>query len=279
MLDLSDLSDGAKKRCIDGLDIIVTKLLSVWSLRDSYAKLEKQLEEDARNNPVAYGGKAESAGWHDLYQYFELFSVQIKSVLDHMVYFLRHGVDQSVFGFNEKGQVIVNILENNIPKSASSVVKKKISAIIVKLIRDNNSWLKDTIDVRDDFNHYTDGRFHPNQFVVIGIKHPDGKVTVQLPEVDGVRVLERMRLDANNIMVFVECFVGVCLAPQVTKLGIAIHWSGRVDEAIFSFGPWEQLDNLIAIGALKAEGVLNQRKVQHLDKRGGIARGLGCNAR
>jgi hypothetical protein len=126
MLDLSDLSDGAKKRCIDGLDIIVTKLLSVWSLRDSYAKLEKQLEEDARNNPVAYGGKAESAGWHDLYQYFELFSVQIKSVLDHMVYFLRHGVDQSVFGFNEKGQVIVNILENNIPKSASSVVKKNL---------------------------------------------------------------------------------------------------------------------------------------------------------
>jgi len=137
----------------------------VWSLRDSYAKLEDELVNKAVNNPAKVGTSIELTGWQNLYRDFDLWSVQVKSVLDHIVFYLRFGVGRQIFTFHKKGAVIINELENNLPADSPAIVKKT-AARIVALIKENTPWLTNTIDVRDDFNHYTSGRFHPASVVL-----------------------------------------------------------------------------------------------------------------
>ncbi len=175
-----------------------------------------------------------------------------------MVFYLRFMADIKIFSFKEKGLVIANILGNNFPGDASTCAKKSAKNVVA-LIRANESWLKRTIEVRDDFNHYTDGKMHPNKFIVVAVTRPEGVTNVVRPEMDGHPVKAIMDLIVNNILAFVECFVGMCLCPGVTRVAVIHMWSGEMNDTQFAFVPWHEIDRVLAEGA-KADGILNERK-------------------
>jgi hypothetical protein len=247
VLSLSDLSESQKSRCSVALEIICAKLFTIWELRDSYAALEDKLIEEAKAHPAKYGESIGVVGFQDLYRDFDLFSVQVKSVLDHVVFFLKYGVGLRVFGFHKKGAAILNQLEKNLAKDCSPVVKS-VAKNLAEFIRANEPWLQATINTRDDFNHYTDGKYHPNRFVVFAVTQESGTMKVVRPEVGGKSVRDVMNLMVDNILVFVEYFIGVCLCPKVTKLAIIYDWDKGMLQNQFSFGPWEAVDGALAAG-------------------------------
>ena len=247
ILSLSDLSEEQKLRCSAALEIICAKLCTIWELRDSYAALEAKLIENARLNPAKRGESVEIVGFQNLYRDFDLFTVQVKSVLDHMVFFLRYGIGLRALGFHKKGKAIINQLEGNLAKNCSPIVKST-AFNIAELIRENESWLKATIDTRDDFNHYTDRKYHPNRFVVFAVTDVNGQVRVIQPVIDDKPVRDVMDLMVTNILIFVECFLGLCLCPTVTKLGISYDWKNSLLDTQFKFGPWEAFDEELAAG-------------------------------
>jgi hypothetical protein len=103
-LDFIHCTDLRKEESHDFIDLVVLisrKMLSVWSHLQAYKTEEQRLREKLWANPDATPEHSQ-----ELYEEFDVFSVQVKSTLDHLVQMLRpvHGRKMTMYTFADKGE-------------------------------------------------------------------------------------------------------------------------------------------------------------------------------
>jgi len=100
--------------------LIGRKMASVWNHLTAYHKEEKRLIDKFSDPEVKHMEFSQV-----LYEEFDVFTVQIKSTLDHLVKILRPivGRQWTMHTFGEKGEKVLNGLKNNTPKEKRGTVK------------------------------------------------------------------------------------------------------------------------------------------------------------
>ena len=159
----TEIENRFKQEAFDILIVIGMKMASLWNLRASYlqslerAKQELKFSHENQHFHKHNLHSTELMGWTDV------FLVQIKSTLDHLV-----KVPSPVLGanrwnlhtFGERGAKVKKALDN-LPKQD----KEKL-ADCYESIFGSQQWIDDTIEMRDKLNHGIRGGGDPRNFRV-----------------------------------------------------------------------------------------------------------------
>lgn len=203
----------------DLLHVIALKFASIWTINNRYETREKELVaateakpiDRRKNEPVRIGSG------QDLYVEWDVFLVQCKSVLDHMVVILHytHGLNfSSLTTFGNAGQGIINVLKANV--GAKPPAKKVSARLLIETIEKNQQWLKGMINARDRMNHFTSGGISPMNFGIASIIEKDGTQTLHVPRISQqMTVKEYMTSTMDSILIFIERFMGQAMFARL----------------------------------------------------------------
>jgi len=194
-----DLADADGSDLIDLIVLLSRKLLSVWTHLQAYQAHETALAEQTVAWPLT---KREYS--QELYEEFDVFSVQIKSTLDHLVQVLRPILGRkkwTMYSFGDKGERVLASLQRNTGKHHAGHVRM----IEYYLFGENNkSWLAMIIDARDQVNHGIAGGMKIQRFAV----YRDAAGTVHLPMWNQEQLLGAAMVTAwENLFRYVEDFI------------------------------------------------------------------------
>ncbi len=153
--------------------------------------------------------------------------VQFKSTLDHMVHILHFTYElpfEALTTFGDYGNKIRTQLTRNVGGK-----NKKPAAQLGEFIEKNQDWLKGVIDLRDRMNHYKSGGISPNNFTVFVQKKKDGSEILYTPKlVEDLTVRDMMEYQYQNLVDFVEHFMGIAMLPKLSKFGL--HYKTHQDK-------------------------------------------------
>jgi hypothetical protein len=141
-----DQVDGSE--LIDLIVLLSRKLLSVWTHLHAYQTQERALAEQAA---TWLGTKRQYS--QELYEEFDVFSVQIRSTLDHLVQIMRPILGRNkwtMYSFGDKGERVLAALQRNTSKHHAGHVRMMEHQLFNER---NKSWLTLIIDARDQVNH------------------------------------------------------------------------------------------------------------------------------
>ncbi len=220
MSSKSNMTEVERASLFDLLHVIAQKFAAIWSHDQRYAACENKMIAESeskptdrrRNEPMRFKSGQE------LYIELDGFLVQCKSVLDHMVVILHYtlGVSfSSLSTFGDNGNKIIKILA---PKniSANPPARRKAAKLLNEHIEENQDWLKGMINARDRMNHFTSGGIPPMSFGVASIIENDGVQTLHRPGMTKeITVKEYMTLTMENILFFIERFMGLAMLPRL----------------------------------------------------------------
>lgn len=167
-----DLAEQDGSDLIDLIVLLSRKLLSVWMHLQAYQAQERALAEAAATWPTT---KREHS--QELYEEFDVFSVQIKSTLDHLVQVLRPILGRNKWtmsSFGDKGERVLASLQRNTSKYHAGHVRMMEHQLFNET---NKTWLTGIIDARDQVNHGIAGGMKIERFAVFR----DAGGTVHLP--------------------------------------------------------------------------------------------------
>ena len=194
-----DLPDADGSDLIDLIVLLSRKLLSVWTHLQAYQVHETALAEQAAAWPVT---KREYS--QDLYEEFDVFSVQIKSTLDHLVQVLRPILGRSkwtMYSFGDKGERVLASLQRNTSKHHAGHVRMMEHYLFGE---NNKGWLAMIINARDQVNHGMAGGMKIQRFAV----YRDAAGTVHLPMWNPEQRLgAAMVIGWENLFRYVEDFI------------------------------------------------------------------------
>lgn len=159
------------KDVLDLLLLIGRKMCSVWKHLDAYHREERLLVEKFSNGDVNHFEFSQV-----LYEEFDVFAVQIKSTLDHVVKMMRPMIGRSwtIYTFADKGEGVLRALKGNTGRKHKGRVK---SMELLLFNPAHREWLEAIIQTRDRVNHGIAGGLKIENFAVL--RRPDG--TVELP--------------------------------------------------------------------------------------------------
>jgi hypothetical protein len=184
---------------IDMIVLLSRKLLSVWMHQQAYQAHEKALATQAAEWPIA---KREHS--QELYEEFDVFAVQIKSTLDHLVQIMRPILGRNkwtMYSFGDKGERVLASLQRNTSKHHAGHVRMMEHQLFNET---NKGWLHLIIDARDQVNHGMAGGMKIERFAV----YRDGAGTVHLPMWNNdQRIGDAMMVVWENLFRFVEDFI------------------------------------------------------------------------
>ena len=167
-----DLVDADGRDLIDLIVLLSRKLLSVWTHLQAYQEHETALAEQAASWPTT---KREHS--QELYEEFDVFSVQIKSTLDHLVQIMRPILGRNkwtMYSFRgERGAVLASLQRNTSKHHAGHVRMMEHHLFGEK----NRGWLAMIIEARDQVNHGMAGGMKIERFAV----YRDADGAVHLP--------------------------------------------------------------------------------------------------
>ena len=159
------LNDEDKGQLISLVTLLSMKLASLWEIKENYKfelnKLKTELKKSPKggnNNLHSYSIQSSGLlGWVDVYL------VQIKSILDHLV-----KIPSPVFGYNkwnlktfgEKGEKVRKAFLN-LPDAYKKRTKNYYEQIF-----ENQGWIHDAIEMRDKLNHGIKGGLDLNMFKI-----------------------------------------------------------------------------------------------------------------
>lgn len=194
-----DLSQADGSDLIDLIVLLSRKLLSVWTHLQAYQAHERALAEQAATWPTT---KREHS--QELYEEFDVFSVQIKSTLDHLVQIMRPILGRNkwtMYSFGDKGDRVLASLKSNTSKHHAGHVR----LMEHQLFNDTNKrWLTGIIEVRDKVNHGMAGGMKIERFAI----YCDAFSTVHLPMWnDQQRIGEAMAIVWENLFRYIEDFI------------------------------------------------------------------------
>ena len=157
------LADTDKQQLISLITILCMKLASLWLIKENYkselSKIKSQLKESPKGgNDNLHSYSIHSSG---LMGWLDVYLVQIKSILDHLV-----KIPSPIFGykqwslatFGKKGETVKKSFEN-LPKD----YKKKTNNYY-EYIFGSQHWIHDAIDMRDKLNHGIKGGLNLKMF-------------------------------------------------------------------------------------------------------------------
>jgi hypothetical protein len=156
----------------DWIDIVVLisrKTVSVWKHLQAYHEHERKLVAKylEPRSDVDYS--------QELFEEFDVFAVQIKSTLDHLVKALRPMIGRkwTMYTFSDKGESVLNSLKRNPGRKHEG----RVSMMEHLLFRQQHKdWLGAIIDSRDRMNHCQAGGLKIENFAVY--RNPDGSVAL-----------------------------------------------------------------------------------------------------
>jgi hypothetical protein len=203
----TDLNEYEKNDLIDLVMLISRKMVSVWKHLQAYHAEEKRLVEK-----FAAGAKHQVFS-QELFEEFDVFAVQIKSTLDHVVKVLRPmlGRKWTMYTFSDKGEGVLNSLERNTPRKHAGRVK---SMKFLLFSEHHKAWLAAIIDSRDRMNHCQEGGLKIDKFAVFG--NPDGTVRVPMWS-DEQELGKAMDAIWSNFFTFVEDFIMLSLHFRIIE--------------------------------------------------------------
>ena len=207
-LDKVDLSQAEQEILIDRLISLCKKLAITWKHLDRYRRVEDDLIAKAIESPLRVEGNRVGFNYSDdLYAEFDSFLVQFKSSLDYLAH-----VPGPVFGsgwnprtFGNKGEKIIKLLG-----SIGKRYPERI-ALVIDIVRSNQSWLADVIDVRDRSNHFQRGGVSYEYFQVKKVVR-NGHEAILVPmwnEAESVR--DVLGHAWRKLLCFCEAFIGFTL--------------------------------------------------------------------
>ena len=186
---------------IDLVILISRKMASVWNHLQAYHAHEKRLVEEF-SSP-----RTDHEFSQDLFEEFDVFAVQIKSTLDHLVKTLRPMIGRkwTMYTFGDKGETVFNSLKRN----TSRKFEGRVRMMEHLLYSDHHKqWLGAVIDSRDRMNHGIAGGMDVKNFAVF--HQPDG--TVSLPRWSSAQSLaDAMDGLWNNFFHYVEDWLACAL--------------------------------------------------------------------
>lgn len=167
-----DLEQPDESELIDLIVLLSRKLLSVWTHLHAYLAQERTLAEQAAIWPTT-----ERQHSQELYEEFDVFSVQIKSTLDHLVQIMRPILGPNkwtMYSFGDKGERVLAALQRNTSKHHAGHVRMMEHELFNET---NKNWLTLIINARDQVNHGMAGGMKIERFAV----YRDAAGTVHLP--------------------------------------------------------------------------------------------------
>ena len=198
----TDLSTVEVNDLRDLVILIARKMLSVWKHLQAYHDEETRLT-------AKFTARADTHREHpqELYEEFDVFAVQIKSTLDHLVQVMRPmlGRKWSMYTFAEKGEGVLNSLRRNTGKRYVQHVELMERVLFSEV---NKEWLTMIIVSRDRVNHGLAGGVTIERFAVF--RNPDG--TVSLPTWNAQQTLrDAMNIAWENFFRYVEDFLALAI--------------------------------------------------------------------
>ena len=179
--------------------LLSRKLLSVWTHLQAYQAHENALGRAGREWPTT---KREHS--QELYEEFDVFSVQIKSTLDHLVQIMRPILGRNkwtMYSFGEKGERVLASLQRNTSKHHAGHVRMMEHQLFNEK---NKGWLTLIIEARDQVNHGMAGGMKIERFAV----YRDAAGTVHLPMWNNEqRLAAAMGIVWENLFRYVEDFI------------------------------------------------------------------------
>lgn len=152
----------------DELKILTTmlslKLASLWEVKEQYiANLVRLRSELVNERDSEKNVKMRSVQATDLLGWFDLFLVQIKSILDHLV-----KIPSPVFGYNKWSLVTFGEKGEVVKKSFLNLSKeyKERTKNYYEIIFGPHHWIEEAIDLRDRLNHGKSGGVDQSWFTV-----------------------------------------------------------------------------------------------------------------
>ena len=216
----TDLSQEEGSDLIDLTVLSSRKMLSVWKHLEAYRVEEQRLKEKFWLNPDAPREYSQ-----DLLEEFDVFAVQVKSTLDHLVKVLRPmlGPEWKIYTFEKKGAGVLKTLKGSFSEKKYG---GQIRAMEHYLFDDvNKAWLTLIIESRDRVNHGQFGGLKIEKFAVF--RTPDG--TVHLPMWNNNQsFMAAMDMAWKNLFLYVEDFIALSLNFRI-KPGM---FFGRIEKPL-----------------------------------------------
>lgn len=173
----------------------------------NYIAIEK--EEYDRTQKLANKGKYEMKEQLELIFELEAFLFQVKSSLDMLVKLLIPIVGKDIVKtqtYGDKGEHLIKGLTQY--KNKKGVNIKAIDNLIELITNDKDSWLKTTVEIRDELNH-TRG-LKDYGFTLLEL--PNGKYAVIKPKFMGFNTIGFMKMVYSNNIEYHQDFIALALA-------------------------------------------------------------------
>ncbi len=161
----STLPDEDKEKLITLITVLCMKIASLWEIKEHYNFVLNGLKDELKKKPK--GGNPNlhtySIQATELLGWFDVFLVQIKSILDHLV-----KVPSPIFGykcwnlasFGERGEKVRKAFKN-----LPDIYKKRTNNFYGEIFG-RHHWINDAIEIRDKLNHGIKGGLDPKLFTV-----------------------------------------------------------------------------------------------------------------
>lgn len=164
----TDLTQAEGSEFIDLVVLISRKMLSVWKHLEGYRAEEQRLKEKFWKNPDAPRENSQ-----ELYEEFDVFSVQVKSTLDHLVKVLRIvlGRKWTMYTFANKGEGVYKALQGTVKRNQEGHLRVMAHHVFTDV---NKKWLSVVIESRDQVNHGIAGGMKIQRFQAY--RNPDNTV-------------------------------------------------------------------------------------------------------
>ena len=202
-------TDLNREECNDFLDLVMLisrKMVSVWKHLQAYQAEEKRLREKFADPAAKHHVYSQ-----ELFEEFDVFAVQIKSTLDHVVKVMRPmlGRKWTMYTFAGKGEGVLASLKNNTPRKHAGRVKSMEHFLFSER---HMVWLAAIIDSRDRMNHCQEGGLRIEKFAVF--RNQDGTIHVPMWS-DEQELGKAMDAIWSNSFHFVEDFIMLALHFRV----------------------------------------------------------------
>jgi len=157
----TDLSKKKIEEVFDALIMLSMKLSSLWNIKNSYDECLEKAKEEVKNSESRKGVSHYSLQSTDLMGWMDVYLVQIKSTLDHLVKFpsIIFGYNRwSLATFGDRGEKVRRAF-SNLPREYRGRTKNFYEGIF-----GSQTWINDIIEMRDRLNHGIKGGGDPGMF-------------------------------------------------------------------------------------------------------------------
>ena len=163
IVDQTKLTEKQKKEVFDLLVLLCMKMSSLWNIQQCYLEKLEQVKLEVKNSEQRENTAYFAAQSTDLMGWADVFLVQIKSTLDHLV-----KIPSPVFGYNRWSLASFGNRGEKVRRGFVSLPREyhKRTSNYYKSIFEDQEWIDDVIELRDRLNHGVKGGGDPKMFSV-----------------------------------------------------------------------------------------------------------------